>query len=93
MFKRATGYDIIEEEIEYYPADKEGKTRIKTIKRKKKHVPGDVTAQIWWKKNRNPDKWSTRQEIEHSIINPNEAKKAIEEIFLGPALDTENPKG
>ena len=30
------------------------------------HVAPDVTAQIFWLKNRRPDRWRDRQEVEHS---------------------------
>ncbi len=50
LFSRATGYTHIEEKIflyEGYPV------RVKT----KKHYPPDVTAGIFWLKNRQPDRW------------------------------------
>lgn len=31
-----------------------------------KHYPPDTTALIFWLKNRNPDRWREKQEIEHS---------------------------
>ena len=31
-----------------------------------KHVAPDVTAQIVWLKNRRPDKWRDKQDVEHS---------------------------
>lgn len=31
-----------------------------------KHYPPDTTAAIFWLKNRRPDEWRDRQEIEHS---------------------------
>lgn len=30
------------------------------------HYPGDTTAQIFWLKNRRPDLWRDKQNIEHS---------------------------
>jgi hypothetical protein len=30
------------------------------------HYAPDVTAQIFWLKNRRPDRWREKQEIEHS---------------------------
>jgi transposase-like protein len=39
---------------------------LKTVKRVKKHVKGDTTAQIFWLKNRKPDQWRDKQHIQHS---------------------------
>ncbi|AJO24794.1 Phage protein [Heyndrickxia coagulans] len=39
---------------------------------KTKEVAPDVTAQIFWLKNRRPDKWRDKQDIEHSGSIKNE---------------------
>lgn len=49
--KRALGYDYEEVITEMYG---DGKKHVKKVKR---HVPPDVTAQIFWLKNRRPDRW------------------------------------
>lgn len=59
LHKRALGYDLDVERIEEGENDK-GPFK-KTI-RYKNHIPGDVTAQIFWLKNRQPDKWRDKQE-------------------------------
>lgn len=51
LLKRAIGYDFQEERIE--TSAKDGTKVVQTIK----HVPADVTAQIFWLKNRRPDRW------------------------------------
>lgn len=51
LLKRALGYEYQEERIEI--GGKEGQKVIQTIK----HIAPDVTAQIFWLKNRRPDKW------------------------------------
>lgn len=51
LLKRALGYDYQEQRIE--KSEKDGTKIIQTIK----HVPADTTAQIFWLKNRRPDKW------------------------------------
>jgi hypothetical protein len=44
--------------------DKNGKvTRVPYVE----HVPPDVTAQIFWLKNRKPSEWRDVQNIEHAI--------------------------
>ena len=55
LLKRALGYDYEEttKEVRIEPGGKQ-QTTIKTVK---KHVPGDVTAQIIWLNNRKPATW------------------------------------
>ena len=56
LLKRALGYDFQEERVER--SDKDGVKVVQTIK----HVPGDTTAQIFWLKNRRPDRWRDKPE-------------------------------
>lgn len=51
LLKRALGYEYTEERIEV--SEKDGRKVIQTVKA----VPPDTTAQIFWLKNRRPDKW------------------------------------
>ena len=51
LMKRALGYEYTEERVEI--SDKDGRKVIQTTK----HVAADTTAQIFWLKNRRPDKW------------------------------------
>lgn len=63
LFQRATGYTCAEEKIFVY----EGMPiRVKTVK----HYAPDVTAQIFWLKNRRADLWreSTGQPIEQTPV-------------------------
>lgn len=63
LLKRALGYTIKEVQIESERTvilGTDGKERpavIRKVKRIKKHVLPDVTAQIFWLKNRQPDRW------------------------------------
>lgn len=61
LFKRATGYTYTEVKVEY-ECGVETK-RIETIK----EVPPDVGAQCFWLKNRRPDKWRDKQQVEASV--------------------------
>lgn len=57
LFQRATGYQYPEDRIMQY----EGKPVIvPTIK----HVPPDVTAMIFWLKNRRPKQWRDKHDID-----------------------------
>ena len=64
LFKRAIGYDYEEVKtvIETMP-DGEKRQR---AERTRKHVAGDVTAQIFWLKNRKQTVWRDRRETQLS---------------------------
>lgn len=63
LLKRALGYEY-EETIKL--VDDKGKKSVKVIT---KHVAGDVLAQIYWLKNRKPEKWRDKQNLELSGEN------------------------
>lgn len=75
LLKRALGYeyDEVTEETERFPIgkpDEDGEQKfIEKTKIKTKHVtvPPDVTAQIFWLKNRKPKQWRDRVEQAVSI--------------------------
>ena len=56
LLKRALGYEFQEERVER--SSKDGVKVVQTIK----HIPGDTTAQIFWLKNRRPDRWRDKPE-------------------------------
>lgn len=56
LLKRALGYEFQEERVER--SVKDGVKVVQTIK----HVVPDVTAQIFWLKNRRPDRWREKPE-------------------------------
>lgn len=56
LLKRALGYDYQEERVER--SSKDGVKVVQTIK----HIPPDTTAQIFWLKNRRPDRWRDKPE-------------------------------
>ncbi len=59
LLKRALGYSYSETKVEDSP---DGRKITKTVK----EVLPDTTAQIFWLKNRRPDLWRDKQDIEHS---------------------------
>jgi hypothetical protein len=68
LLKRALGYEYEETTVEYKPPEGGGKQDDKTakpvsIRKTNKQVIPDVTAQIYWLKNRRPDKWRDRHEM------------------------------
>lgn len=74
LFKRALGYKYDEVTRESAWDEKEQDFILKVSKVVTKEVQPDTTAQIFWLKNRKPDKWRDKQNIEHTgsmeINNP-----------------------
>lgn len=66
LLKRALGYSYDEATQELCENAQTGKTELKVTKKVTKEVVPDTTAQIFWLKNRRPDRWRDKQDIEHS---------------------------
>lgn len=62
LYRRATGYSFDAVKI---VAD--SKTGTSLAVPYVEHVPPDTTACIFWLKNRRPEQWRDKQEIEHSV--------------------------
>jgi transposase-like protein len=60
LYQRANGYEYQEKRVIQNP---DGTTRKEVTV---KQVPPDVTAQIFWLKNRQPAQWRDKQHIEHA---------------------------
>ena len=59
LYGRAVGYSLNSEKIF---CNKDGEvTRVPIVE----HVPPDVTAQIFWLKNRDPARWRDAWQLEH----------------------------
>jgi transposase-like protein len=63
LFKSAIGFEYEETKI-IKEKDDMGRDRTR-VEKTKKRVPPNVTAQIFWLKNRKPKEWRDRQEHEH----------------------------
>ena len=63
LLKRALGYDY--EETKVTMTDKGSKS--KRIERTTKHAQPDTTAQIFWLKNRKPEEWRDKKDIELDV--------------------------
>ena len=61
LYQRATGYDY-EEERKIVEYDKDGNVKPVRVEKVKRHAPPDTTAQIYWLKNRQRDKWRDKPE-------------------------------
>ncbi len=62
LYQRATGYEHPEVHISNYQGEV---TETPIVK----HYAPDTTAMIFWLKNRQPDKWRDKQEIEQTNTN------------------------
>lgn len=78
LLKRALGYEY-EEVKQIIEKDGNGKDKKKIEKTIKQVVP-DTTAQIFWLKNRKPQEWRDRREIETNKEELNKLDKLIEGI-------------
>lgn len=67
LYRRAIGYDY--EETEMVVTSKDGETKPARVRKVKKHVAPDVTACIFWLKNRQPEKW--RDKVQQELSGPN----------------------
>lgn len=63
LLKRALGYEY--EEVKTFIEETDGKKK-KKVEKTIKHIAGDVTAQIFWLKNRKPMVWRDKKETELS---------------------------
>jgi hypothetical protein len=61
LFKRANGYSFTETTTELV------KGVMKVTKKVTKHIPGEVSAQCFFLKNRQPDKWRDKHEVDATI--------------------------
>lgn len=65
LFERATGYTYDSEKIVVLSMGQGLGSETERVPIKE-HCPPDVTAQIFWLKNRRPDRWREKAEVEHS---------------------------
>ena len=82
LFKRATGYNIEEEKI-YISKTKDGKETVRKEKIKK-HVAPDTTAMIFYLKNRAPEKWNDKRQLD---ITQYEVKPILPDDLLEEGED------
>lgn len=64
LLKRALGYEV-EENKTYMKDDGTGR-KTKHVEKTNKHVASDATSMIFWLKNRKPNEWNDRKQVEHS---------------------------
>lgn len=77
LLKRAMGYDYVEVTQERRMNKEAGEPEIVVTKRVTKHVNPDVTAQIFWLKNRKPVEWRDKQD---HVISSDNLERSIKQI-------------
>lgn len=65
LYRRATGYTHAEEKI-FYDSERGRVVRAKTVK----HYAPDTGAAQWWLRNRRPEQWSEKPEVDESDEKP-----------------------
>lgn len=71
LYQRATGYSYKEDKVFQYKGQP---VVIPTLT----HVPPDVTAQIFWLKNRQPHLWRDKHELQHAADTDSPMKFKVE---------------
>ena len=66
LFERAIGYTYEEKKVITTINPKTGETNPLRIEKTTKVVPPDTTAQIFWLKNRRPEEWRDRKDVDVS---------------------------
>jgi hypothetical protein len=72
LYARANGYEY--DAVKIF-CNKDG---VVTQVKYRQHVPPDTTACIFWLKNRRPDQWRDRHEVDHKV--PPRSDQSIEEL-------------
>lgn len=78
LFKRANGFEYSETTEERVLNPKTGKFEMVVTKKVNKVVLPDTTAEIFWLKNRKPDVWRDRREVDST-----EAIEKLDSILAG----------
>lgn len=82
LFNRAVGYSFDSEKI-FNDKDR-GITRAECVE----HVPPDVTACIFWLKNRKPDNWRDKSDLDVNVKNKDVTANPLEpeawDVQYGP---------
>ena len=86
LFKSATGYEYEERKEVQEVVDGVMRKRVEVTR---KQVPPNATSAIFWLKNRKPDKWRNKQEIEISKLRAEIKKIEAETARIESQSDKE----
>ena len=93
LLKRALGYkfdEITQELVEVKDKDGVVTQEMQVTKIVTKHQPSSDVSKIFWLKNRSPDRWSDKKEIEHRIENKEELTEEMLITRLAEIQDAGN---
>lgn len=78
LYKRCLGYDV-EEEEKTIDVNKDGTSKIGTVRTRKRHIPPDTMAMMYWLNNRSrvSGEWSQSQNIKKD-----ESEKQEVQIYI-----------
>lgn len=82
LYNRAIGYDYEEKHYEMKQPKKDVPPELVEAKRIRKHVPADTTAAIFWLKNRQPEKWRDRKEVDANVNLSDELESMTDEQLI-----------
>lgn len=82
LYNRAIGYDYEEKHYETKQPKKDVPPELVEAKRIKKHMPADTTAAIFWLKNRQPEKWRDRKEVDANVNLSDELESMTDEQLI-----------
>lgn len=82
LYNRAIGYDYEEKHYETKQPKKDVPPELVEAKRIRKHVPADTTAAIFWLKNRQPEKWRDRKEVDANVNLSDELESMTDEQLI-----------
>lgn len=86
LHKRAMGYSYTEKVYDRKVDKETGEVEMVLTKEYVKHVPPDVTAQIFWLKNRKPEEWRDRKDV--AVTDDKETGVAL----LAPVMEENDGK-
>lgn len=90
LFKSATGYEYEERKEVQEVVDGVMRKRVEVTR---KQVPPNATSAIFWLKNRKPDKWRNKQEIEISKVRAEIKKLEAETARIESQSDGAEAQG
>lgn len=79
LYKRALGYDV-DEVTDEFRADPDGGKTFYRQKKNTKHIPADVTAAMFYLKNRDKDNWKDKQAEDEDNSNADKLAAALVEL-------------
>lgn len=88
LFQRACGYSVKEKKV-VFGCDEQGNQKPVRIETVEKEVAPDVTAAIFWLKNRKPDQWREKKDVNITGDTYIEALKSLRDKYATDDVNEE----